>query len=142
MAEQDAVRTVALELREWGSGPVGAAEARIDLLGLGRRLFRGLIPVLLALIAALLLLPVPLMHLAGIPLLAIGLYFGYRNARSREVFRSASGTCPSCNEQTDLFVGFGRPPFKLPIKTSCASCWRNLTLERVSGTTEEQWVGG
>ena len=138
MAEQDEVRTVALALREWGSGPVGAAEARVDLLGLRRRLLRGSYPVILAMIGALLLLPVPLMHLAGIPLLALGLYFGFRNVRAREVFRSASGTCPSCNTQTDLFVGFGRPPFKLPVKTSCTSCGRNLTLGRVLGTTREQ----
>ena len=118
-----------LELREWGSGPVGPAKARVDVLGLRRRLVRGLIPVLLALVGALVLLPVPLMHLAGIPLLALGLYFGFRNARAREVFRSASGTCPSCNSQTDLFVGFGKPPFKLPVKTSCGSCGRNLMLE-------------
>jgi hypothetical protein len=138
MADPDTFRTVALELREWGSGPVGTAKARVDLLGLRRRLFCGLGPVFLAMIGALVLLPVPLMHLAGIPLLAIGLYFGFRNARAREVFRSASGTCPSCNNTTDLFVGFGRPPFKLPVKTSCSSCGRNLTLERVSGTTEDQ----
>jgi hypothetical protein len=138
MADPGTFRTVALELREWGSGPVGAAEARVDLLGLGRRLLRGLMPVLLAMIGALLLLPVPLMHLAGIPLLALGLYFGFRNARARQVFRSASGTCPSCDNTTDLFVGFGRPPFTLPVKTSCTSCGRNLMLERVSTTAKEQ----
>ena len=117
---------------------MGVAEARVDLLGLRRRLLRGLSPVILAMIGAVLLLPVPLMHLAGIPLLALGFYFGFRNARAREVFRSASGTCPRCDRQTDLFVGFGRPPFKLPVKTSCSFCGRNLTLERVSGTTREQ----
>jgi hypothetical protein len=131
MAEQDAVRTVALELREWGSGPVGAAEARVAVLGLRSRLLRATVPIALAMLGALALLPIPLMHLAGIPLLALGLYFGFRNARAREVFRSASGTCPSCNTPTDLFVGFGRPPFKLPVKTSCGSCGRNLLLEGV-----------
>ncbi|NNG17088.1 MAG: hypothetical protein HKM89_11470 [Gemmatimonadales bacterium] len=110
----------------------------MDVLRLRRRVLRGVTPVLLALIGALVLLPVPLMHLAGIPLLGLGLYFGFRNARACEVFRSASGTCPSCNSHTDLFVGFGRPPFELPVKTSCASCGRNLMLERVSGMAEDQ----
>lgn len=131
MAERNPVRTVALELREWGSGPVGTAEACVAQLGLRRRLVRGLLPIFAAVIGVLLLLPIPLMHLAGIPLLAMGLYLGFRNARAREVFRSASGTCPSCNKKTDLFVGFGKPPFKLPVKTSCGACGRNLVLEGV-----------
>lgn len=131
-AEPAAGRTVVLQLTEWGSGPIGPAEARVGHVSLGRRLMRGAIPVAIAMVLALLILPIPLMHLAGIPLLALGVYFSVRNARAREVFLGASGTCPSCHSQTKLFVGFGKPPFKLPVKTSCSSCGRNLMLKQGS----------
>lgn len=131
MSEPGPTRTVHLQLKEWSDGPVGPAEAQVGHLSLGRRLRRGAIPVLLAVLGALILLPVPLMHLAGIPLLGLGGYLGVRNLRAHLVFFHASGTCPSCGGQTTLFVGFGRPPFKLPVATSCSACGRSLTLERV-----------
>lgn len=129
-AEPAAGRTVVLQLTEWGSGPIGPAEAHVGHVTLGRRLIRGGIPMAVAAVLTLLILPVPLMHLAGIPLLVLGIYFGVRNARAREVFLDASGTCPSCHSQTKLFIGFGKPPFKLPVKTSCGSCGRNLMLKQ------------
>ncbi len=123
---------VPLELREWQSGPRGDAEATVAQLTPGRRLLRASVPLGLAALLALALLPVPLMHLAGIPILGVGLYWMARNARAREVFLSASGTCPGCRSATNLFVGFGRAPYRLPVKTSCESCGRGLILRRRS----------
>ncbi len=130
MSEPGTGRTVQLQLKEWSDGPVGPAEAQVGHLSLGRRLRRAGIPVLLGVMGALILLPVPLMHLAGIPLLGVGGYLGVRNLRAHDVFLGASGRCPSCQSQTGLFIGFGNPPFKLPVTTSCSACGRSLTLDR------------
>jgi hypothetical protein len=76
-----------------------------------------------------LFLPIPLMHLAGIPIVLAGVFFAARSLRGSTVLRAAHGTCPACGEETSLFVGFGGTPYKLPIRTSCEHCARELILE-------------
>ncbi len=120
---------VPLLLRIAGSNRTAPATGIVRTLGMGYRIGRGVMTLLGSVVLAALFLPIPLMHLAGIPIVLAGVFFATRRVRSAKVLRSARGTCPSCGEDTSCFVGFGGTPYKLPLKTSCTHCARSLVLE-------------
>lgn len=107
-----------------------AGEVRIEYPSRGRRAREAALLVLGGAIAALALLPVPLMHFFGIGLFLASVVGAVRRMRARAVIRSAWGTCPKCGAAGPLFVGFGRRRFRLPVTTSCGPCAYPLTLDR------------
>lgn len=107
-----------------------AGEVRIEYPSRGRRAREAALLVLGGAIAALALLPVPLMHFFGIGLFLASVVVAVRRMRARAVIRSARGTCPKCGAAGPLFVGFGRRRFRLPVTTSCGPCAYPLTLDR------------
>lgn len=125
-------RTLSVVLRAEGDpATVGNGELVIADIGLGRRLRGAAFLFVGAVALAALFLPIPLMHLAGIPIILVGIWLAARRLRNRAVIASARGRCPACGEETPLYVGFGSAPFKLPIQTSCAKCARTLRVTTV-----------
>jgi hypothetical protein len=120
------VRTLHLQLRAFGADPaLGVVE--LDVLTSGERLKRAGLTFGAGLIAALIALPIPLVHFVFVPgALTAGIAIGIVRLRQGEVFRGASGACPYCAVQ-QRFTVMG--PFKLPKKLHCGSCQRQLTLE-------------
>ncbi len=118
-----------LALRVAGERRRAPATGMVRSPGLGARLGKAALTLLGSLVLAALFLPIPLMHLAGIPIVMAGVFFAVRRLRGSTVLRAAHGTCPACGEETSLFVGFGGAPYRLPLTTSCEHCARELILE-------------
>ena len=99
----------------------------LDVLTSGERMKRAGVIFGAGLIAALIALPIPLVHFVFVPgALVAGVVLAAVRLRQEEIFRSASGACPYCGaEQRFTVMG----PFKLPKKLHCGSCQRQLSLE-------------
>ena len=119
------VRTLELPLRGFGAEPT-AAQVELDLLSRGERLKRATLILAAGLLAALIALPIPLVHFVFVPgALVAGAVLAVARLRQREIFRSARGACPYCSTE-QRFTVMGR--FKLPKKIYCQSCQRLLLL--------------
>lgn len=120
------VRTLRLQLRAFGVPPT-AAVVELNVLTPGERLKRAGIIFGIGLTAALIALPIPLVHLFFVPgALLAGTLIAAVRLRQDEIFRSAAGACPFCGAE-QRFTVMGR--FKLPKNLHCESCGRPLTLE-------------
>lgn len=80
-------------------------------------------------LAALVTLPVPLVHLFFPPAaLVAGTVFGVRRLRQDAIFTSARGTCPFCGREQSL--GLTGAAVRLPRQMKCHGCRRELRLDR------------
>jgi hypothetical protein len=119
------VRTVELSLRGFGSAPTTAL-VELDILTRAERFKRAASIFAAGLIAALIALPIPLVHFVFVPgALTAGVALGAMRLRQDEIFRSASGPCPYCAAE-QRFTVMGR--FKLPKKLHCEYCQHALML--------------
>ena len=119
-------RTLELQLRAFGADPT-AARVELDVLTTGERVRRAGTIFGVGLIAALIALPIPLVHFVFVPgALAAGIVLAAVRLRQGEIFRSARGACPYCAAEQSFTV-MGR--FTLPKKLHCGSCHRQLALE-------------
>lgn len=81
------------------------------------------------LLAALLFLPIPIVHFAAVPgSLLVGIYLAVKQAQPQSAMRSVRGACPRCGAEQSFFTGLGLGQVKLPMELSCASCGRPATL--------------
>ena len=79
------------------------------------------------LVAALVALPIPLVHFVLVPGAFLGgLTLGLLRLRHREIIDSAEGTCPCCGKQQRL--GLAGRVFRLPRAVHCQECRRSLEL--------------
>ena len=79
------------------------------------------------LVAALIALPIPLVHLVFVPgAVLTGLTLGVIRMRQREIFESAEGPCPYCG--TAQRLGLAGRTFRLPRVAHCHNCGRQLDL--------------
>jgi len=113
-----------------GGAPPAAGELQVEHPSRRRRIREAALMVLGGAALAVVLLPVPIIHLVGIGLFLTILVLAVRRIRAPAVIRSARGTCPKCGAEGSLFVGFGRRRFQLPVTTSCGACAYPLTLDR------------
>jgi hypothetical protein len=78
-------------------------------------------------VAALIALPIPVVHFVAVPgALLLGLGLGVARLRHREIFSRAEGNCPCCGAAQRL--GLAGRVFRLPRKVHCGSCQRALEL--------------
>jgi hypothetical protein len=120
------VRSLELPLRAYGAQPT-AARVELDILTPADRLKRAATILGISLIAAVIALPVPLVHFVFVPgVLVAGIVLSIVRLRQGEIFRSASGRCPYCATE-QRFTVMGR--FRLPKKLHCEACHRQLVLE-------------
>ena len=120
------VRTVELDLRGFGAQPARAV-AELEILNRRERLKRAAVIFGAGVTAALIALPIPLVHFVFVPgALVTGVTLAVLRLRQGEVFRGVSASCPLCGKE-QRFTLMGR--FKLPRKLHCGSCHHQLVLE-------------
>lgn len=120
------VRVVQLPLKGFGVQPT---RAQVELVSLtpADRLKRAATIFGFGLLAALIFLPIPLVHFILVPgAIVLGFVFALVRLRQREVFRTAKGSCPFCGSRQSFTI-MGR--FRLPKRLNCSSCQRPLLLE-------------
>lgn len=120
------VRSVELPLKGFGA-PATLAQVEFYTLSPGDRLKRAAVIFGAFLAAAVVFLPVPLVHLIIVPgALVLGVVFALVRLRQREIFRSVVGRCPFCGAE-QRFTALGR--FRVPKTLNCSTCQRQLILE-------------
>jgi hypothetical protein len=125
------VRSVELPLKGFGA-PSTLAQVQFGILSPRDRLKRAAIIFGAFVAAAVIFLPVPLVHLVIVPgALVLGVVFALVRLRQREVFRSVVGRCPFCGAE-QRFTALGS--FRVPKTLNCSTCQRQLVLEEA--TTE------
>ncbi len=120
------VRLLELPLRAFGAEST-AAHVELDVLTPADRFKRAAKILGISLVAALIALPIPLVHFVLVPgALVAGIVLSGVRLRQGEIFRSASGRCPYCATEQSFMV-MGR--FRLPKQLHCKACHRQLMLE-------------
>ena len=115
-------------LKGFGSPPAQATVV-VETLAVRDRLRRAAIAFTIGVAAAVIALPIPLVHLVLVPTaLLLGIVIAALRLGQREVIRSAEGACPYCGTQQRL--GLAGRVFKLPRRVHCQQCQRALDLGR------------
>lgn len=102
---------------------------------LRRRLWKAGLLFLAGVAGGMLLLPIPLVHIAGLAFFLALAFLAGRRLLSREILKAASGHCPACGAPGEYFVGFGGRRLSFPIVTSCPRCNIELTLRSTTPPT-------
>lgn len=121
-------RPVQVTLTATGADP-SSGPGRLTVFSPGRRMVRAAVVLFLFVGLAAMLIPIPVIHLVGIPLmLVIGLVTAVRTVgREARLDRMHLG-CPKCGARNDLGGGLGLPNATGPFARSCSSCRRGLTM--------------
>jgi hypothetical protein len=120
------VRSIQLPLKGFGA-PATLAQVEFYTLSPGDRLKRAAVIFGAFLLAAVIFIPVPLVHLIIVPgALVLGVVFALVRLGQREIFRSVAGRCPFCQAE-QRFTALGR--FRVPKTLNCTACQRQLVLE-------------
>jgi hypothetical protein len=118
---------MSLPLSGFGTPETHAAVV-VNSLSLGERLRRAAMAPAAGLAASILVLPIPIVHLALPPVAILGgLALGVRRALQGEIIQSAHGPCPFCG--TDQTLGLTGAAFRLPRDLKCRSCLKLFTLD-------------
>ncbi len=108
---------------------VTRAPGRLTVFTTAQRMIRALTVVGVALVMAAMLIPVPIVHLVGIPLvLIIGIAVAVRQYRSVARLAPMRLACPRCGAENSLGGGLGYRSATGPIPRACESCRRPLEL--------------
>jgi hypothetical protein len=119
-------RALALWLKGFGA-PASEAKVEVSVLDARDRLKRALLTSGFCFAAALVALPIPIVHFVFVPAaLLAGIVLGAIRLRQDQIFRTASGRCPFCGTDQSFQV-MGR--FSLPKKLYCGNCGRELELD-------------
>ena len=119
-------RSLTVPLTGFGCPPTEATVV-VALLTLRERLVRSARVVGAGLVAALIALPIPLVHFVFVPgAVLTGLTLGILRVQQREIFESAEAACPYCGTAQKL--GLAGRAFRLPRVVHCHNCGRQLDL--------------
>jgi hypothetical protein len=98
-------------------------------LPFGQRAVRSGVIVLVAVVAAAMLIPIPIIHLLGIPMVLLaGVVMAVRQLRSVTKMERVTIACPRCGEPNRFGGGMGYRSHCGPESTQCESCRRPLEL--------------
>jgi hypothetical protein len=119
-------RTLTMPLKGFGCAPT-QAKVVVARLTLRQRVVRAGTVVAAGLVAALIALPIPLVHFVFVPgALLVGITLGAFRMRQREIFQLAEASCPCCG--TAQRLGLSGRVFRLPRAVHCRNCGRALQL--------------
>jgi hypothetical protein len=114
---------------EGSSTDVTEADGWLTDFSLTQRVLRAGGVMLLALVMASLLIPVPIVHLLGIPLVLVtGIAVAVRQATSVARLRPLKMACPKCGRPNRIGGGLGYRSVAEPMERTCDSCRRILTV--------------
>jgi hypothetical protein len=119
---------VPVVLHAWSGGPTTTGKATLAPSAFGSRAFKALRTVGLGLIVAVVLLPVPVIHLAGIGIFVACLGIAVWQLRPGTRVQSVRGPCPHCGQEQRYWLGLNVGPMKFPKGTSCEKCAKTLTI--------------
>jgi hypothetical protein len=120
------MRALGVPLKGFGS-PATEAAVVVELVAPRRRFGRAAAALGIGVAAALVALPIPIVHFFFVPAaLLVGVVLGAVRLRQREIFRSAEGSCPLCG--TRQMFGLAGRAFRLPRQVHCAHCGQALDL--------------
>ena len=121
-----ATHSFSAPLKGFGCAPT-RAHVVVERLSLRQRLARSAAVVGAGVLAALIALPIPLVHFVFVPgALLAGITLGAVRMRQREIFQSAEAPCPYC--ATHQRLGLAGRAFHLPRAVYCRTCGRELEL--------------
>jgi hypothetical protein len=119
-------RSLTVPLTGFGCAPTEATVV-VAWLSPRERLARSARVVGTGLVAALIALPIPLVHFVFVPgAVLAGLTLGILRVQQREIFESAEAACPYCG--TAQRLGLAGRAFRLPRVVHCHNCGRQLDL--------------
>lgn len=111
-----------------GAEPVRTV-GELRLLSTAARAGRAAGIMFMALALAVAIIPVPIIHLVGIPLvLLVGIGWAVRVSRSIAVLSRIRIPCPRCGSPNALGGGLGLRTTTGPLELTCESCRRVLVL--------------
>lgn len=121
-------RTVLISLTA-ADGTASQAPGELRTFSLAERLGRAALVFLAACALAALLIPVPIVHLVGIPLvLLVGVIAAARQVMAVARLAPMRIPCPRCQAANSLGGGLGYRTTTGPIERQCESCRRPLEL--------------
>ena len=113
-----------------GDGEPTTGTTELTVFRPGQRMARAAAILAVALLAAAAIVPVPIIHLLGIPLLLLlGIVLAVRQLRAGARLAPCALPCPKCGERTVVGGGLGMRSATGPLALSCQSCRRALTLD-------------
>jgi hypothetical protein len=124
----DAAGDMGLVLHAWSGGPTTEGKATVVSSTFGVRALKALRTVGIGLIVAVVLLPVPVIHLAGIGIFVACLGIAAWQVRPGLRVRSVEGPCPHCGQPQQYWLGLNVGPMRFPKETSCEKCAKTLTI--------------
>ncbi len=119
-------------LHAWSGGPTTSGRATVGASSAGARVLKALRTVGLGLVVAIVLLPVPVIHLAGIGIFVACLGIAVWQVRPGLRVRTVEGPCPHCGQSQRYWLGLNVGPMKFPRETSCENCAKALTISGVT----------
>lgn len=122
-------------LRAWSGGPTTSGRATTTSSAVGSRALKALRTVAIGLVIAVVLLPVPVIHLAGIGIFVGCLGVAAFQLRPGRRVASVSGPCPHCGQEQKFWLGLNVGPMKFPKGTSCEKCAKTVTIDEDMGQT-------
>jgi hypothetical protein len=124
VTERDVTVTLAT-----GAGETTTATGRLKLFNPGDRLRRALTTLGIGFLCAALLIPIPIIHLLGIPLAIVAsIVISIRQFSSAARLDPLRMPCPKCNAINRVGGGLGIRHPELPVERNCDSCRRPLQL--------------
>ena len=120
---------VQVVLRAWSGGPTTLGKATVTQSTIGRRVLGAGKIAGIGLVVAIVLLPVPIIHLAGVGFFVACLGIAVWQLRPGLRIRKVAGPCPHCGHEQGYWLGINLGPMTLPKGTSCESCTKTLTIE-------------
>jgi hypothetical protein len=125
----DAAGDMGVVLHAWSGGPTTEGKATVGSSSFGGRALKALRTVGLGLIIAVVLLPVPVIHLAGIGIFVACLGIAAWQLRPGLRVRKVEGPCPHCGHPQQYWLGLNVGPMRFPKATSCEKCAKELTID-------------
>ena len=117
---------------ESGGGAVTTAPGILQRFTPPQRMMRAAFFLLLGVGGAALLIPVPIIHLVGIPLmLVVGIFAAVKQMTAAARLKPMRLACPACEVKNRIGGGFGYRHPDEPIEMNCDSCRRGLILRFV-----------
>ncbi|MBK7593940.1 MAG: hypothetical protein IPJ11_01525 [Gemmatimonadetes bacterium] len=110
-------------------GPSSTAAGTLRHFTAGQRVLRAAATLLVGIAVAALLIPIPIIHLVGIPLaLVLAVFFAGRQLLTSVRLAPLRLPCPKCGAENRVGGGLGYRSATAPIEHTCDSCRRQLTL--------------
>jgi len=121
-----------IELEAWPGGPRTPGIAAVATPDTRQRVRSAAIGLGMGVLLALIFLPIPIVHFAGVPLALLGgVAVGARRLAPGRRLRAIRGPCPHCGHDQSYFLGARWKRVGLPLKLACAHCAKSFSAVEI-----------